>query len=227
MKNIQKTELWLITDKRLEYLDGTYLRGYFANLYTNRPEFHGHIKDKFLYRHPMIQFKIINGIALVTGIEEGAYLLKAVPEIKELHLGGENYSVLSNTKKSDTVAFGITSDKITYSFITPWLGLNDKNYEIYLNIKHDKTKRLNHLKRIIIGNILSISKGIGYVVEERIEIDNINLVEVGMKNPKGNLHLLGFTGEFRTNFYLPDLWGIGKFSSRGYGTIRCEKIISP
>jgi len=31
--------------------------------------------------------------------------------------------------------------------------------------------------------------------------------------------LLGFLGSLRTNFQLPERWGIGKSSSRGFGTL--------
>jgi CRISPR/Cas system CSM-associated protein Csm3 (group 7 of RAMP superfamily) len=33
--------------------------------------------------------------------------------------------------------------------------------------------------------------------------------------------MIGFTGEFLVNFDIPDLLGLGKSVSRGYGAVRC------
>jgi hypothetical protein len=41
---IEKTEVWITCDKPLEG-DGNAVRGFFGNLYRDRPEFHGGIND--------------------------------------------------------------------------------------------------------------------------------------------------------------------------------------
>ena len=67
------------------------------------------------------------------------------------------------------------------------------------------------------GNILSASKGLGYVAKERIELamgrvqDKICLLK-GIKTT-------GILGDFTTNFAIPDHLGLGKSASRGFGTI--------
>lgn len=33
--------------------------------------------------------------------------------------------------------------------------------------------------------------------------------------------MIGFTGEFLVNFDIPDLLGLGKSVSRGFGAVRC------
>ena len=40
--NLEKTEIWITTDNALQLSDGRAIRGFFGNLYKNRPEFHGH-----------------------------------------------------------------------------------------------------------------------------------------------------------------------------------------
>lgn len=67
-------------DKELDKKDGTALRGFFWNLFKNRAEFHHHGVNGLIYKYPLIQYKIIDKIAVITGIKEGAYLLKALPE---------------------------------------------------------------------------------------------------------------------------------------------------
>jgi len=44
--DLEKTEIWIKTEKLLELSDGRALRGFFGNLYRNRPEFHGHRGDE-------------------------------------------------------------------------------------------------------------------------------------------------------------------------------------
>jgi len=39
---IEKTEIWITTEKPLQLSDGRTVRGFFGNLYRNRQEFHGH-----------------------------------------------------------------------------------------------------------------------------------------------------------------------------------------
>jgi len=75
--HLEKTEIWITTENHLELSDSRAIRGFFGNLYKNRPEFHGHRGDKLVYKHPLIQYKVLGGSALVVGLKEGAYLLKA------------------------------------------------------------------------------------------------------------------------------------------------------
>ena len=74
------------------------------------------------------------------------------------------------------------------------------------------------LKKILIGNILSMSKSLGFIVEQEIKLKSINLREKKVFL-KGN-PMLGFLGAFSVNFEIPDYWGIGKSVSRGFGAVR-------
>lgn len=101
---IEKTEIWITTQNALEFDDGRAVRGYFGNLYKNRPEFHGHKGDELIYKHPLIQYKVFDGSALVVGLKEGAYLLKAVPKLGHLELHHQTYSVMAQNTVNNVVA---------------------------------------------------------------------------------------------------------------------------
>ena len=73
------------------------------------------------------------------------------------------------------------------------------------------------LQRILIGNIISMSKGFNYTVEEKIKCW-LNLQSTYV-NIKGLKHV-GFVGEFKVNFNIPDYFGLGKNVSKGFGTIK-------
>jgi len=47
--NLEKTEIWITTENPLELSDGRAIRGFFGNLYKNRPEFHGHMGSKLCF----------------------------------------------------------------------------------------------------------------------------------------------------------------------------------
>jgi len=156
----------------------------------------------------------------VIGLKEGAYLLKAVPNLEYLEIYRQKYSVLKQNLSTDAVSFGLTDRTFRYTFSTTWVGLNEDNYENYLSMKHNQNKAHCLLERILIGNILSMSKSLSYVVKDKIRLI-ADLNENGTVMVKDGVELTAFQGEFETNFIIPEFWGLGKFSSRGYGTVLC------
>jgi hypothetical protein len=217
--NLEKTEIWITTEKPLELTDGRAIRGFFGNLYGNRSEFHGHRGDKLVYKHPLIQYKVLDGSAFVVGLKEGAYLLKAMPRIEFLEIHFQKYLISKQDTTTDVLDFGLTEDMSRYSFVTPWVGLNEENYDKYIRLKKRPAEVKALLNRILVGNLLSMSKSLGYVVKDTIRVIS-HLEEGQIIEAKEGVKLITFKGKFNTNFVIPDLWGIGKFSSRGFGTIK-------
>lgn len=216
--NIEKTEIWLTCNRPLDG-DGTAVRGFFGNLYRNRPEFHGHRGSDLIYKHPLIQYKIFGGSALVAGLKEGAYLLKAVPKLEHIEIHHVKHSILKQNVNDGAVPFGLTEKKVHYSFITPWVALNEENYNAYRRLQKSDDVRSAFLDKILVGNILSMSKALGYVVGGQIVVRS-NVDEDEPIVMKKNIMLTTFHGTFEANFLIPDFWGIGKFSSRGCGTVK-------
>jgi hypothetical protein len=105
---------------------------------------------------------------------------------------------------------------MTYVFQTPYLALNQDNFQNWEGSNEVERKRL--LSRIVVGNLLSLSKAIGLHVAERLRAE-VDLRPCGFQTLKPGIELLGFLGSLRTNFQLPERWGIGKSSSRGFGTL--------
>ena len=67
------------------------------------------------------------------------------------------------------------------------------------------------------GNLLSASKGLGYVAKEHIRLEVGGVAEeiCRLKDEK----VTGIRGEFTTNFEIPELLGLGKSVSRGFGAV--------
>ncbi len=219
--NILKLKI-IIADSFLNSSDSEKIRGYLGKLFWDNPYAHQHKSDgSFIYQYPRIQYKVIDGACLLIGFEKGSEIVKTTfHNLRLINIDGKWEEILSKGLESYTGNFSISSKQISYSFLTPWLALNEKNYEEYQKLgTWEKRKAL--LEKILIGNIISISKSLGYTVPEpiRANVDRIKEVKSYLKGTP----MLGFIGTFSVNFEIPDYWGIGKSVSRGSGTIKRVK----
>lgn len=213
--NLKTFTLILKTDKKVEeYAEK--LRGYVGNEFSQYSILHHHAKEKYIYSYPLVQYKILEGTPIIIGIEEGAETLKEIHgEIDHLFLGKNTYNIIEKQTFEKEQEFGLTEDMQQYRFLTPWLALNEKNYENYKKLNGRNKIMLLH--KILIGNLLSISKSLEYVVLDEVNVKtNVEPVKTVSKA----IPLIGFTGEFTVNFHIPDLLGIGKSVSRGFGTVK-------
>jgi hypothetical protein len=194
------------------------LRGFFANKFGEYTLIHQHLYDnELLYKAPLIQYKILDAKPFVLGINEGSDILQKIHEdIDYLKIGRSEYQIKEKNIVFKTDYFGTVNSSISYSFLTPWLALNEKNYDKYQRLGSWGKKR-ELLEKILIGNIISMSKSLGYTVPEPIKANIQNLKEVQTKLK--DTPMLGFLGTFSVNFEIPDYWGIGKSVSRGFGTV--------
>jgi hypothetical protein len=81
-------------------------------------------------------------------------------------------------------------------YTSPWLALNEKDYEQYQKLG-SWAKKKEFLEKILIGNIISMSKGLGYTVPEPIKanIQKMREVQTSLKGTP----MLGFLGTFSVN----------------------------
>jgi hypothetical protein len=212
---LEYTALTLCCDRPLADHEAVQLRGFFGQRYQNRPEFHHHGQQGLIYKHPLIQYKVIGGVGRILGIGAGSFLLQAVVPPKQLMLNGQALEVLEAHRVTEQCAFGPTSHLIDYRFFTPWLALNEENYAVFKHSR-DPAQRNELLNRILIGNLLSLCKAVELEVEERlhaiVRMDRTEEVRI-----KQEIELVGIQGTFSVNFLLPPMWGIGKQSARGFG----------
>lgn len=111
--------------------------------------------------------------------------------------------------------FEIREEYAVYKFISPWIALNENNYEKFKSL--DKNKRREFLEKIIVANVLSVLKGLGLRVEFQIsaQINKFKPVQIEAHKNK----FVGFYCEFALNVALPKFLGIGKSVSKGFGVI--------
>ena len=213
---INTTHLILKTNREVKN-ETSKFRGFIGRQFEKYPILHNHYGEgKFLYSYPLVQYQIIDGQASILGIEEGADRLKEIySEITELRLGDSYYKVEDHLIYDKEYDVKPSNDELHYKFISPWLALNTNNFQQYKQINDWKEKKIM-LNKILVGNILSMSKGLGIIVNKRIHVkSNLNPVSTNYKG----VNMLAFTGEFKVNFRIPDFIGFGKGVSQGFGTV--------
>lgn len=206
---------------RLHTRDAHKLRGYFGNLFKEQsPLLHNHWENgKVRYRYPLVQYKVINKVPILVGIEEGAGLLtKLFININEIEIEGKTYPVYSKNIEVKLNTTGFSDSLIEYRFETLWMALNQTNFQKYhpLNNSDKKQKMLNS---ILVGDILSFFRNMNLELQGTERLMAIVKLTEKSTNFKGK-KMLAFSGGFIINCLLPDLIGIGKSASRGFGAIR-------
>ena len=199
--------------------DAHKLRGFFGELFKEHsPLLHNHYDDgKVRYGYPMVQYKVIDRIPMLTGFGEGSRLLiELFLKIKELDIEGVRYVINSKNIENRIYKLDDFSQLLEYEFKTLWMALNQRNYGTYKNLTTAQEKQ-DFLNRQLQNNILSFYKGIGFRVSERIMAKG----KFAEKNTLfKNKKMLAFEGSFVTNAVLPDYAGVGKSTSRGFGTVK-------
>lgn len=208
--------LVLKTDNEIKE-DAAKLRGFIGNKFNEHSILHNHsIGNSYVYSYPLIQYKVINGQASILGIEDGAETLKEISsDIDVLKLANSSYKV--SEKILYEKEFDIKpSSQEKYEFLSPWLALNPKNFDTFNSLNDWKDKKI-FLNKILIGNILSMAKGLGIIVNRRLFVhSHLDAEFVKFKS----VNVQGFTGEFKVNFDLPDCFGLGKGVSQGFGVVK-------
>jgi len=165
-----------------------------------------------------VQYKIVEDKHIVIGINEGAKVLKQIyDKCDEIQLGEHKYNITEKGISIKDLEVGFSDKFHKYVFLSPWFALNEENFPKYL--KAGPEERQEMLRRILRNNILSMSAGVGNPVKKDDEIK----VDVKPKETRSRFkgkEMFSFRGEFVVNFIIPDLLGLGKSVSRGFGTVK-------
>lgn len=206
-------------DVIIEPRDIPKLRGFFLTQFPENHLFHNHLPgQKFSYKMPQIQYRIIDKHPALLAINEAIDLAKQVfLEVGKLEINGK--TIISNEREMilREEDFGQSKEYYNYYFASPWMALNQENYDAYNKL--DTFNKNQKLKTILKNNLKTLSKAFQYWIP-----DTENLNVDGWFHPADvNFHnqtMLCFTGEFTTNFLIPEFLGLGKQSARGFGVVR-------
>lgn len=167
-------------------------------------------------QYPLIQYKVIHGNGVVMGIGEEAVdsLHEISRKVRDIRIQGK---IIKPARKCLDIAeegFGLVEQKYNYHWLTPWLALNPEN-QIRYQAATSEDERKDLLSRCLIGHLISAAKYLEYKVPDKIimQLADCQTQQVSIKGETA----IGFTGNFHTNFLLPDLIGLGKGCSSGLG----------
>ncbi len=215
---VQYALLRLRCDKSIPMRYGHHLRGWLMERFPGQTLVSHHEDTKqSVYMYPRVQSKIIGGDAVILGIEEGVDFINEIATAPPqfLFLNQETFSVNNIQHKERLGEFGVTASEYQYRFVTPWLGLNQENYKRYAYIAAGR-ERQRFLSGILVGNVLSVAKSLGIVLNEQINTRSFLWpIPIRFKGKS----MVGFSGNFRANLYILNYLGLGKSVSRGFGTV--------
>ncbi len=212
------------TDVCLEPRDIPKLRGFFVRKFPETHLFHNHLPGQgYDYKTPRIQYRVIDGHPALLAFNEGIELMKKVfLEVNELVINGKTFTSNEREISLKEADFGQSETYYNYSFCSPWMALNQENYRQFETF--DSFQRNQRLKTILKNNLKTLSKAFAYWIPEA---DKLN-VDGWFKPLEVNFHnqvMQCFTGEFTTNFLIPEFLGLGKQSARGFGVVGKKKEI--
>jgi hypothetical protein len=219
--NVMKKSTILLSHLKLKPSQIHKLRGFVGNLFKDEDLIHNHNTGtgRLIYRYPLIQFKLINNTPAIIAITEKAVsaFMRIFMKLEQIRIDDEIIPIYEKDLKMEDAVFGFSERPKMYEFYSPWIGLNQKNYSRYINANQRGKSEI--LRKALIGNILAMSKGVGYWLEQDRVIEVDLLVRECPVTLKGRT-MKGFKGSFQANFIIPDHFGIGKSVSRGFGAIR-------
>jgi hypothetical protein len=210
-----------LDSSNINFASSSELRGFLGNTFIEDIEFHHHHlhhhdKDSFYYNYPLIQYKQIDGRLLVLGIEECFQIVfNKIPKLDYItNKSGKKIKI--NSIELKTQKFCIRQiDTKTYVFQNPWIALNSNNFKKFVSSSLPK-KRL-FFENILIGNILSMLKGLDIFIDFRLSLIIKDIVPIPIF--LNNTSFLAFKSTFSTNILLPEYIGLGKSVSKGFGTL--------
>lgn len=202
----------------LQTRDAHKLRGYFGEYFKEHsPLLHNHYEDgSSKYRYPLVQYKVIDHVPVLLGFNDGAELLTSLfLKIKEMDISGTTFPVYSKNISQQQVEVGVMDDLLGYKFSNYWMALNSDNYKTYLQSNPEQQQTL--LNQILRNNLLSFFKGVGIWLDDKILVKgNFTPKTSNFKDQK----MVVFEGSFVGNVAIPELAGLGKSVSRGFGAVK-------
>ncbi len=213
---VKTVTLKVITDKPVKKTPYQ-VKGVFMRQYPDEeliPLLDGRYRDQFLY--PRVQVKILNEQIYIVGINEGVDpILAIVDKFDFLDFGNITFQVLDVDVDQHDDLFQPISRMIRYRFITPWVALNQTTGIRYRYL--NSMEKMNYLSRLLSQNIVFLAREMGMELEEKV-FTKLSLSSLFPKTVD-ETYWGAFTGEFRTNFLLPNYLGVGNGITRGYGAI--------
>ncbi len=182
--------------------------------------FHNHYSnEEFIYRYPLIQYKIINKKPSIICLNEGTDDIHYLLNNREF-----NFRI-----DKEMIKFEIEEIYLKYFLLQPWnenfkyhlhnwLPLNQENYVKY-NELEGLGEKIEFLDEILYKHLEIMIEELKINSEIKLQSKILEIKEEDFLPLKGQ-YLKSMKINFKTNLSLPDYIGIGKGSSVGFGIIK-------
>lgn len=210
----------IIFANRISAMEIPYLRGCIIQIAGGNEYFHNHTDNGFSYSYPLVQYKCLNGHAVIIGINEAGEILESMfapSDIFSCQWGKRRVNMKVESVSCEVCDVEISEYPQVYS-IESWLPINQRNYPKYRSIIGLR-QRVAMLEKILVGNILSFAKGLHLFFDTQVECEIMRMAEPEIILYKG-VELMSFSVVFCTNISLPDYIGLGKSASVNHGIIK-------
>jgi len=168
-------------------------------------------------RYPRVQVKVLRRQLCLFGLGEGYDLVKSFQEVlHHFQVEEQDHQVIGHeVVESGLEYYEISAGYLRYKFITPWVALNRKSLAQYKTLL--PRERVNYLNRILVQNLLFISRDLGlelpFTISTRVKLQSLS-PRVVEEQGSGS-----FKGYFTSNMQLPEYLGLGNGITKGLGTI--------
>lgn len=180
--------------------------------------FHNHVEQNYRYAYPLIQYKRIKKCAAIVCVNEG---VEAIGNFfsnyrNQLCIGEKIETMEIDFLRPSIFTLQIWKDVFHYR-LNRWIPLNHDNYQYYQTL-NEPVEQIEFLERILIGNILSLTKGLQIHLEQELTCKIQRIIDVYFISNKG-IKFMAFNILFTSNISLPDYVGLGKNASINCGVL--------
>lgn len=186
---------------------------------NNSLPFHNHLQDGLVYSYPKVQYKQINYHPAIVAIDVDTSSLDNIIHngVLTIKLRGKELRLPLIEVFRQQYELEI-SDEPKFYQLSNYLPLNENNKDEYHKLLA-LTDKICKLEDIITGNILSLFKGLGMHIQDKIEVAITDIGRSYSARYKG-VDFMAFDLSFVTNVVLPDFIGLGKSPSVGFGLLK-------
>ena len=173
--------------------------------------------NNYLYRYPLIQYRVAGGQAALFCIGQGAEDVRAVLDgpLPELWINGRRMVLRVEDVNIDYYAPEVGTTMLHYE-LRDYLPLSQDNERTWARM--DDYARGDFLRRLITGHLLAYARGVGWEVRERLRVE-LEAVRVLRPARYKGIARPAFDVRFRSNAELPAGIGLGKAVAMGFGVL--------
>jgi hypothetical protein len=194
-------------------------RGAVASRFPADAAFHGHDAEHPVARSAAVHYRWIDGAPALFAIGAAAQVAMTHPwPGVTVRLGEQERRIEQVDWTVAAVQRAFSRRLVRYELGAPWIALNQENHARYLSF--GGAGRRAELDRILVGNLLTMSKSFGWFYAEGETVLAAFEPHREVRCVVKDVSLLGFEGSFVTNLELPDDLALGRSVSLGFGWFR-------